>query len=82
MPAFPSGIKGLNWFLSRNLKFPPDARDAGVQGTVRVSFLVTPSGQIENPEIVEGLSHGCNEKVLRLMALMPLWTPGRQDGKP
>jgi TonB family protein len=82
MPEFPGGIKGLNRFLSRNLKYPADARNAGVQGTVRVSFLVTPAGQIENPEIVEGLSHGCNEEVIRLVNLMPPWTPGRQDGKP
>jgi TonB family protein len=72
----------LSRFLSRNLKYPADARNAGIQGTVRVSFVITPSGKIENPEIVEGLSHGCNEEVMRLMALMPPWTPGRQDGKP
>jgi len=33
------------------------------------------------PELIKGIGHGCNEEALRVVGLMPEWTPGRQKGK-
>ncbi len=82
MPAFPGGMRGLSRFISRNLKYPEAARNAGVSGTVRVSFVITPSGKIENPTVLEGVGYGCDEEAIRVVNAMPLWTPGKQDGQP
>jgi protein TonB len=82
MPEFPGGIKGLSNFLSQHLKYPKQARRAGVQGTVRVDFVVDEQGHPANVLVSQGIGYGCDEEAIRVVQLMPTWKPGTQDGKP
>lgn len=70
----------LMQFIFSNLKHPEDARAAGVNGKVYASFTVAADGTIKDIEITEGLGHGCDEEVIRLINLMPNWIPGTEDG--
>jgi len=70
-------------FLFSNLKQPQAAKDANVVGTVVASFTVAADGSITSPTVKEGLGHGCDEEVLRLINLMPKWIPGTDpEGNP
>lgn len=82
MPEYPGGIEALYTFLARQIEYPPVARDNGVEGTVYAEFVVMADGSISNIEIRRGLGAGCDEEVLRVIALMPNWMPGKQDGVP
>ncbi len=64
-----------------NLVYPKEARDAGIEGMVVVSFVVEKDGQITNPEILRSVGGGCGEEVLRVISTMPNWVPGREAGK-
>lgn len=81
MPEFPGGKKGLSKYLDHNLKYPAEARNEHVQGTVYVGFVVLPDGSVSKPEIVQGIRRDCDEEALRVVRNMPAWKPGRENGE-
>jgi TonB family protein len=81
MPEFPGGMEGLTEYLSENLKYPAQAREKNVQGTVLVGFVVQADGTITDATILKGVGAGCDGEARRVVAAMPPWQPGRQGGK-
>lgn len=82
MPAFPGGEDSLASYLERNLRYPDEARESGIQGNVYVTFVVNRDGSIADARLLRGIGGGCNEEALRLINAMPKWTPGTQRGQP
>ncbi len=74
--------KKLLTFIYENVKYPKEAREAGIEGMAVVRFVVEKDGSIADAEIVRSIGSGCDEEVLRVVYLMPNWTPGKQEGKP
>lgn len=68
-------------FLQANLKYPPMAKDAGIQGTVYIGFVVSESGKIDDVSVLRGIGGGCDEEAVRIVKKMPNWNPGKQRGK-
>ncbi len=81
-PEFPGGEAARQQFLSDNLRYPQMAREAGIQGTVFVTFVVEIDGSVTDVRIVRGIGGGCDEEALRVVRMMPRWQPGRQRGQP
>ncbi len=81
MPEFPGGEIALFGFIQDNLRYPAAAMADSVQGRVIVQFVVDATGQIVSPKIVRSLSAECDAEVLRVVRLMPKWTPGKHEGK-
>lgn len=82
MPAFPGGTAAMLTFLSRKINYPAAALDRSVSGKVHVAFVVDPEGHLHDPHVVRGLGYGLDEEALRLVRIMPWWTPGRVQGRP
>lgn len=80
-PEFPGGDKALFNYLSKSIKYPPMAKDAGVQGIVYVTFVVEPDGNITNVSVLRGIGAGCDDEAVRVVKAMPKWKPGKQRGK-
>ncbi len=68
-------------FIYSNIKYPPIARENGVEGTVYVKFVVEKDGSISAPEIVRDIGAGCGDEALRVVKMMPKWEPGKQRGR-
>lgn len=81
-PAFPGGEEALRKFLKDNIRYPQQALDASLQGTVFVTFVVEQDGSIGNARVLKGIGKGCDEEALRVVKMMPAWKPGTQRGKP
>jgi TonB family protein len=81
MPSFPGGDAARKKYLSRKLKYPAQASENGIQGTVYVSFVVKTDGSLANIKILHGIGGGCDDEALRVVKLMPRWKPGHQNGK-
>ncbi|MBE9464460.1 TonB family protein [Dyadobacter subterraneus] len=81
-PEFMGGNAAMGEFLRKNLKYPRQAADAGIQGRVFVSFVVGADGKIENVQTLKGIGFGCDEEAERVIKLMPKWKAGRQSGVP
>jgi TonB family protein len=82
VPTFPGGdIARIN-FIQQNLHYPEDAKAKGIQGIVRVSFIVDEKGNISDPKIFLGIGKSCDDECIRIVKLMPKWNPGIENGKP
>jgi len=79
MPQYPGGDRELLKFIAQSIK--TDAQEAGVQGRVICSFVVDKKGNIVEPKIIRGIDPSLDAEALRVIGMMPRWTPGRQDGK-
>lgn len=68
-------------FLSRNIKYPSDAQNKGVQGRVVVQFVVNTDGKIEDAHVVRSVQSELDKEALRVINSMPNWKPGKQKGE-
>jgi protein TonB len=69
-------------FLKKHLVYPALAREAGISGKVVVTFTIDAEGNVAKAVLYKGLGGGCDEEVMRVIKLMPKWTPGIFHGKP
>lgn len=82
MPQFPGGEIELLKFLSRNISYPQIAREANIQGIVHAQFVVEKNGKVSGIKILRGIGGGCDEEAMRVLRMMPDWSPGKQRGIP
>jgi protein TonB len=82
MPTFPGGEEKLFEYLRKNIKFPPVARENGIQGRVFVTFVVDKDGKVKEVKVLRGIGGGCDEEALRVIRSMPDWKAGKQNGRP
>jgi len=81
MPLFPGGENKMLEYIAKNIKYPPVARENGIQGRVYVTFVVDKEGKIKDAKVLRGIGGGCDEEALRVVKTMPEWKPGRQNGR-
>jgi TonB family protein len=79
---FPGGDEARIKFYQNNIRYPLEARNQNIQGTVQYKVFIETDGTVTTPSIVSGIGGGCDEEVLRVAALMPKWKPAMKDGKP
>ena len=82
MPEFPGGMQALIDFLKANVQYPEAAKQAGASGRVTTSFIVGEDGVCRDFKVLRGVSPELDAEALRVLGLMPKWSPGKQDGKP
>lgn len=80
-PEFPDGEAALLKYLYANIKYPPIARENGIEGQVVVRFVVSKTGKIDDVKILRSLGGGCDEEASRVVRAMPAWKPGKHNGK-
>ncbi|MCC3157851.1 energy transducer TonB [Hymenobacter sp. 15J16-1T3B] len=82
MPQPPGGMPGLMQFLGSQLQYPAEAQQQRIEGKVFVTFVVNTEGRIEQARVSKGAHALLDAEALRVIQLMPAWTPGRQLGRP
>ena len=82
MPQFPCGNEALIKWLWKNITYPKEAAEKEIQGRVVVRFAIKSDGSIKEVEIVKPLDPLCDKEAMRVIKMMPKWTPGIRDGKP
>ena len=81
--SFPGGIDAFKEYVSKNMKYPEEAKKNNISGIVRVAFAVNKDGTINNITVPEGIGYGCDEEAVRLIKHSPKWNPGYYpDGTP
>jgi TonB family protein len=81
MPSFRGGEQKLFEFIGKNVVYPQEAIDAGIEGKVFVEFYIEKDGTVCDAKVLRGIGYGCDEEALRVIGLMPKWSPGKQRGK-
>lgn len=81
MPQFPGGNEELLAYIAKNLRYPAISAENGVQGKVFIRFVVTALGLVEQVEVVRSLDPHCDKEAKRVVASLPKWIPGKQNGR-
>ena len=81
MPMFRGGEQKLMEFIGNNVVYPKEAIEAGIEGRVFVEFYIEKDGTVCDAKVLRGIGYGCDEEALRVIGLMPKWSPGKQRGK-
>ena len=80
-PSFPGGETALNRFLASNIEYPTMARESDIQGKVFLTFVVEKDGSITDVKLLRGIGGGCDDEAIRVVKIMPKWSPGKQNGR-
>jgi TonB family C-terminal domain len=62
-------------FIAQNIVYPEAAKEAGLEGTVYVSFVISETGQLIEPQVLRDIGSGCGEAAIEVLRLMPTWEP-------
>lgn len=82
LPQPPGGYHEFMKWLTRNLKYPTVVQQRKQQGKVVAEFIVNKDGSVTDVGVVKSLCTECDEEALRVLRMMPRWTPGIQNNKP
>lgn len=84
MPEFPGGQAAFKHYLEKNLSYPIAEKEMGIEGTVYISFFVETDGSITNISVKKEVpgAPGFSKEGIRVISMMPSWTPGELSGKP
>ena len=74
----------LTNYVYNRLRYPKEALEAKVQGTVIAQFVVRPDGLIDDIQIHNDIGYGCGETLIKIVESMnhmnERWIPGKKDG--
>lgn len=82
MPEFNGGQSAMFEYLAKNIRYPKLAQTENIEGRVVIQFVVDNKGYVGNIEVMKAIGGGCEEEAIRVVANMPKWKPGKQNGKP
>jgi TonB family protein len=68
-------------YVQENLEYPQEAKEKGINGIVKVEFLVNAKGQVKDAKVVRGVDPLLDKAALKAVYSMPDWEPGKQGGK-
>lgn len=81
-PSFQGGIPKFKQYISKNLIYPKDLSNAGIEDRVIVSFFVETDGSISSVAAEDNTPIKLfKEEAIRLVSEMPQWIPGKIDGE-
>lgn len=82
IPQFPGGPLVFIKWLTRNLKYPSSVERQRIQGKVVAEFIVNKDGSVTDVRVVKSLHPACDREALRVLRMMPRWTPGIENDQP
>ena len=82
MPKFPGGEAELFHYISKNIHYPQEAKEKGIQGRVFIGFIVEKDGSISNVRNLRGVDSELDAEAIRVVESMPRWKPGMHRGEP
>ncbi len=80
-PEPPGGLHAFRIWLAQNYRFPQAAVDAGVNGTIELTFTVEADGSIADVRVLRDLGHGTGEEAVSVLKRADKWAPGIQNGR-
>ena len=83
-PTFNGGdANEFSRWVNGQLQYPENAKKAGIQGRIDLSFAVDVDGYMKDIRIVRGVHPDLDTEALRVLtSCSERWTPGSQDGHP
>ena len=80
-PEYPGGYNAMFDFISKNVKYPKESKEKGIEGRVYVQFVVEKDGSLNEITVLRGVSEDIDAEAIRVVKAMPNWKPGMNEGK-
>ena len=77
---YPGGAAAWQRFLNKNLRYPEEAIDNEIQGSVVVQFVVDEEGNVSDVEAASG-PQALSAEAVRVIKKSGKWTPAIQNGR-
>jgi protein TonB len=79
---YPGGPAAWLRYLNKNFRYPEDAVNNEIQGTVVVQFIVDKEGNVSDVEAVDGPDKGgLRQEAIRVIKQSGKWIPAIQNGR-
>ena len=79
---YPGGPAAWLRYLNKNFRYPDDAVNNEIQGTVVVQFIVDKEGNVSDVTAISGPDQGgLREEAVRVIKKSGKWTPAVQNGR-
>ena len=63
-------------YLGENIKYPQEAKNKGISGTVFITYVVEKDGSVSNVKVLRGVKEDLDKEAIRVVRMMPQWKPG------
>lgn len=80
-PSPKSSMTSFYETIQKSLKYPEEAKQAGIEGKVFIQFVVDKTGKLTEVKSVKGIGGGCDEEAERVIRESATWNPGLQGGR-
>lgn len=78
--SYPGGAAAWTRYLLKTLRYPQEAQDNEIQGTVVVQFIVDKAGTVSDVDAISGPQE-LREEAVRVIKRSGKWTPAVQNGR-
>ncbi|MFA8299197.1 MAG: TonB family protein [Hyphomicrobiales bacterium] len=78
-PEFRNGLSSLKKYLNKNLEYPAEAKNKGIEGRVHLNFIVEKDGSVSNVKVLKSPSPLLSKSAIDVVKNMPKWKPGLDD---
>ena len=78
--SYPGGAAAWQRYLIKTLRYPQEAQDNEIQGTVVVQFIVDKAGVVSDVEAISGPQE-LRDEAVRVIKKSGQWTPAVQNGR-
>lgn len=86
MPEYPGGEPAMYQFIKQNVRFPSDKRrDSTFTGCkTYIKMIIDSTGKVTEPAVIKQCQRcsECDAEAIRVVKLMPVWKPGKHNGRP
>ena len=69
-PIYFGGSSAMKKFLSKNLRYPKEAIENKIEGTVSLKYDIDYKGKVINTHILAGIGHGCDQEASRIVKML------------
>ena len=80
-PYFPGGDEECMKWIQKNMTYPQECKELGIQGRVIAKMIVNADGKITDIKITRSPDERLSAEAIRLIKAMPDWIPAKKDGK-
>jgi len=74
-PIYLGGTKAYRAFIKDNLKYPKEALENKIEGTVMLRYSINYKGEVIDAKILKGIGYGCDEEAKRIVKLLKFEIP-------
>ncbi len=80
-PSYKGGMDAFYKYVIGEIRYPLQARNAGVEGTVQVQFVIERDGSISNALVMNSIGSGCDQEAMSVIKNAPDFIAGSQRGR-